>query len=138
MGARHTDSHPAKAVRATQEYGDQEMTYKRITMSAIFAIFHSFFIWFIFLIESLGPPSPLIFPTALLFPSYRCVNKQIDTVHTRRDRIYISLQSGGICITVKYRAKSKIYLLLINNTLPFYRKTVFFLFLAQKHGQIRS
>lgn len=97
MGVRHIDSHPAKAVRATQEYGDQEMTYKRITMSAIFAIFHSFFIRCIFLIESLGPPSPLIFPTALLFPSYRRVNKQIDTVHTRRDSKYISLQSRSLC-----------------------------------------
>lgn len=34
--------YPAKAVRATQEYGDHEMTYSRMTINAIFAIFHSF------------------------------------------------------------------------------------------------
>lgn len=58
--------HPANAVRATQEYGDQEITYNRMTMRATFAIFHSLFNRWNFLIESLViPPSSLILPTAL-------------------------------------------------------------------------
>lgn len=42
-------NYPAKATRATTEYGDQEMTKNKMTISAILAIFHSFFIlWYCF------------------------------------------------------------------------------------------
>lgn len=65
--------YPAKAVRATQEYGDQEMTYSRMTISAIFAIFHSFCSRWTFFMDSclllwqwtLPWTLPLTFPTAL-------------------------------------------------------------------------
>lgn len=61
--------YPANAVRATQEYGDQEMTYSRMTIRAIFAIFHSFCSRWKFFIESCLLPwlwtLPLTFPTAL-------------------------------------------------------------------------
>lgn len=51
-------NYPAKATRATTEYGDQEMTKNKMTISAILAIFHSFFIlWYCFW-NSLFPRLP--------------------------------------------------------------------------------
>lgn len=60
----HTHAYPANAVRAAQEYGAQETTNSRMTMSAILAIFHSLLILLNLFAESLVP-SQLIFVIAL-------------------------------------------------------------------------
>lgn len=51
----HQNTYPANAVRAVQEYGAQEMTNSRMTMSAILAILHSLLILWNLFAESLFP-----------------------------------------------------------------------------------